>query len=233
MYFGSSNFFKKINSNSRYELKFLLQSEFISFEKFLRSSRLGFKEIYSERIINNVYFDNNSLNSFNDNINGLPNRFKIRIRWYGDDWDIINEPKLELKIKNGHVGKKITFPINGFSNDILFDKKNRKNIFDNLSFSMKMKNQLKFLEPTLWNKYSRRYFLSRCGDFRLTYDFNLSFCSPYSIENKFFKKEPKLSLIELKFDNIFQMRKKINFDIPLRQSRFSKYVYGKSILINY
>ena len=61
-----------------------------------------FIEAYPERYVNNIYFDDERLSHYNANINGISYRTKLRLRWYGDAFGII-DPSLELKIKSGYL----------------------------------------------------------------------------------------------------------------------------------
>ena len=49
---------------------------------------------YSPRLINSIYFDDNSLSLAKQNINGDSNRMKIRIRYYGESI-LFSEPYWE------------------------------------------------------------------------------------------------------------------------------------------
>jgi hypothetical protein len=50
----------------------------------VRRHPVGFIEAYLPRMVNNIYLDSPGLNSFFDHINGVSNRAKTRVRWYGD-----------------------------------------------------------------------------------------------------------------------------------------------------
>lgn len=42
--------------------------------------------------------------AYQDNLIGISDRMKVRIRWYGALLGLIEEPVLELKIKRGFLG---------------------------------------------------------------------------------------------------------------------------------
>ena len=67
-------------SEIRIEKKFVYQEGDDSFRYFLLNSMI--KKIYSNRKINSIYFDTETLKNIWDNINGYGNRTKIRLRWY-------------------------------------------------------------------------------------------------------------------------------------------------------
>jgi len=67
----------------RYERKYIIQNvELPSFIFEIQNN--GFLEVFNERKINNLYYDSINFNSILDNIDGLSNRKKFRVRWYGD-----------------------------------------------------------------------------------------------------------------------------------------------------
>ena len=84
----------------RYERKFLV-SELNRFEieSIVRLHPAIFSEIYHQRSVNNIYFDTMNVSNYLDNINGVKQRLKVRIRWYGDLFGFIDKSVLEFKIK--------------------------------------------------------------------------------------------------------------------------------------
>jgi len=95
----------------RLERKYIINKN-ISSTDFVNLFNGYFKETYKERIVNSIYFDNPEYHNFFDNVEGNQNRFKVRIRWYGDD---IKNSKLEIKVKEGLFGKKIITEIQNIS----------------------------------------------------------------------------------------------------------------------
>ena len=99
-------------NNSRIEKKFIFgkyQNDFV--EKLLLIN--NFSKSYPDREISSVYIDTLNFDSAKDNINGVNERKKIRIRWYNNDLERIY---LEEKNKrNFYVWKNIS-KINIFTN---------------------------------------------------------------------------------------------------------------------
>jgi len=90
------------NNIYRYERKFFIDNmSKRKVESIIKLNPANFKEIYKERIINNIYLDSLSKNSYTDNIDGNMERTKSRIRWYGSLFGEIANPILEFKIKKG------------------------------------------------------------------------------------------------------------------------------------
>ena len=98
------------SSAYRFERKF--HAERTSLAKILwmvRSHSYGLFEVYPSRYINNIYFDTNCLKSYVDNVEGVSDRHKIRLRWYGNDREQLTNSRLEIKIKRGVAGFKKSY----------------------------------------------------------------------------------------------------------------------------
>jgi len=208
----------------RLERKYIINKN-ISSTDFVNLFNGYFKETYSERIVNSVYFDNPEYHNFFDNIEGNQNRFKVRIRWYGDD---IKNSKLEIKVKEGLFGKKIITEIKNISKDSDFYQiiKNPKNYPDlDTSYIPYVIN----LIPTSYNNYLRRYFESFDGKIRVTVDSNLKFKKLYNFK---LPKDKELldfdySIIEVKYKSSDEyLVSKIMRNSPLILRKFSKYTAG-------
>ena len=65
-----------------------------------------FRPIFSERFVNNIYFDSLEFISYHQSIEGLDQRKKVRVRWYGDLSGSIKNPILEIKKKVGECWQK-------------------------------------------------------------------------------------------------------------------------------
>ena len=92
----------KFIKNYRFERKFYIE-KFSKYDvlQIIKQNPYMFSEVYEPRFVNNIYFDSINLNSLNQNINGLSNKRKIRIRWYGRFFNSNIKAKLELKNKEG------------------------------------------------------------------------------------------------------------------------------------
>ena len=84
--------------DGRYERKFVIRElDVEGVEQIIKSHPSLFSEIFHERVVNNIYFDSWNMGSYSDNIEGNPQRLKIRIRWYGELFELIKKQVLELK----------------------------------------------------------------------------------------------------------------------------------------
>ena len=196
--------FKEMKMERRYETKFsVLHLNRNEIENIIKTHPAMFHEIYSKRNVNNIYFDNSDLTSFIDNIEGVRDRKKVRIRWYGDLFGECKNPVLEIKYKQGLLGWKERHNLKDFNLD-LEKYFNYKDIVDYLIESQEfdlLKLDLQFLTPTLLNRYERTYYLSFDKKYRMTLDNKMEFYSINPIRDYFetFSDEEK-TVVELKYN---------------------------------
>ena len=99
------------NQKYRYEKKFVINNNYnFLINKYVKTNQLMFAKQFEERVVNTIYFDSNNLDLYRQNINGLNNRKKVRIRWYSSKLNFF-VPILEIKIKKGNLGEKIKIPL--------------------------------------------------------------------------------------------------------------------------
>ncbi|MBT4338454.1 MAG: VTC domain-containing protein [Bacteroidetes bacterium] len=219
---------KITHSDYRYERKFFISSlSKFDVEQIVKYHPAIFSEIFYTRKVNNIYFDTYNLKNYIDNVNGNTERIKVRIRWYGDMFGYIKKPVLELKIKRGLLGKKISTPINSFTLD---DKTSIQTIIQHLADS-DISNLVDFqsLMPTLLNQYSRNYYLSSNGKYRITLDTVLKYYAINAYDNTFLdhNTDSDSVILELKYDKESDSSSDIisNY-FPFRMTKSSKYVTG-------
>ena len=215
--------------NYRFERKFLVE-EFSGqeAEAYVKANPAFFREIYYQRFVNNIYYDTPDFKFFHDNVDGLANRLKVRVRWYGELYGEILKPVLEFKIKSGHVGRKSFFQLEKFNLNKHFYLLHLKNILDTSNIPEDVKQELKGLHPVLVNRYSRKYYLSADGSYRLTIDSDLSFYTINKFEEEVSKKyRPDVTIIELKYAADKEKEaEKISSRFNFRLTKSSKYVDG-------
>jgi len=167
----------------RYEIKYVFpQYAYNDLIIQIMSRPLLFREIYYERQVNNVYFDTPELCDFRESANGIPNRSKTRVRWYGELKNI-NSPKLECKYKRGSVNGKI---VKDYPDFAIIDIK--KLTADNRC-------------PTLVNTYKRRYFATPDGMLRVTVDRDLRYYgTTQAMINSEFGAKSQNVVLEIKFE---------------------------------
>tara|TARA_B110000483_G_C18059817_1_gene489851 strand:+ start:325 stop:930 length:606 start_codon:yes stop_codon:yes gene_type:complete len=190
----------------RYEYKYFINpNRKLEFYNWLNEN--DFKKNYPDRIINSIYFDNNSLSMFLDSEEGLVPRKKIRIRWYGGLNNLIlSDANFEEKTSSVEGRFKVSNKIN----KDFFLKKMKEGFLDNNYGLCKIKSLV---------TYSREYYLKK--DTRITFDKNITFIK--IINGKLsFRKKIEDNVCEFKFPF-----KKIGHEhtsnFPFDMTRFSKY----------
>lgn len=204
----------------RYELKMTFDDHQIKqIEKILFTSSLAFREIYHERKVNNIYFDTLDYHDYNANIDGLYDRSKFRIRWYGEESHFY--PILEEKIKKGELGTKKIIDFNDLltQDDILKNYQTIRLSDINQSFRFNHRH------PTLLNSYLRRYYMSANTKIRVTIDKNINYAHPVHINRTIQLHD--LAIIELKFEQEdYPLVQSLIQNLNLRFDKNSKYVSG-------
>ena len=204
----------------RYERKYRIENVDLSIvEQIIRLHPAGLRKIYPDRQINNIYYDTPSLSTYKENVMGIANRKKFRVRWYGYETHIMKNPILEIKNRQNEVGFKNNFEVNSFS-------------FDNiLPLTEEVNERCKplILEPSIQNSYKRAYFGTFDKKFRVTLDWNLSYASLRRTSR--FKspqyKEYNTIILELKYDKELEKEAhRITQHFPFRRTKNSKYVCG-------
>jgi len=238
-----SQFFKSITtqkeeaelSKYRYERKFFItEATKKQVEYVVKRHPGGFKEIYHERVINNIYFDTLDRDNYVDNIEGAKSRTKFRIRWYGDLMGPVPKPKLEMKIKEGLLGTKRTFSLKPFVFDTQITRLQLGRTFKDAELPADVLVQVLRQWPMLVNQYRRKYFQSADKKFRITIDDKQRFYAIRAMGNTFLSKfnDDDSVILELKYDQrYFEEAEQVSAKFPFRMTKSSKYargVYGTS-----
>lgn len=205
----------------RYERKYRIEGVHLNvILQTLQMHPAGLSKIYPDRQINNIYFDTPNLTTYRENVMGIANRDKYRVRWYGWDPLLVQNPKLELKHRRNNVGSKTIYEVSPFA-------------FDNLEPLTEEVNQLSgtfaLLQPALQNSYKRAYFGTRDQKFRITIDWDLSYASMRTCRQ--FRKhqqfEPNVHILEVKYEQEIEAEAdRISQFFPFRSTKNSKYVTG-------
>ena len=125
-----------MKKNYRYEIKFILDNANLSRIYQWIKERTFVKKTYPNRQVNSLYFDDINYTSVKDNLAGISDRQKIRLRWYGKEEDT-NSPSFEFKLREGRLNWKESFPVKRLEKDLLkLDLKD----FSKLNFSDYLKN---------------------------------------------------------------------------------------------
>lgn len=220
----------------RYERKFLVE-DLASYqvEALVRQNPGMFYAPYPPRAVNNLYLDTPDLENYYDNVCGASRRRKVRLRWYGalfggQPHGEIANPVLEIKVKDGLVGVKHTYPLAGFCLGPGFCDRSLQQVLAMSGLPSNVWQDVRGLKLVLLNRYYRRYYASRDGRYRLTLDTDLEYYQANrALGNAFIHKQANQSqlVLELKYDLEHEPgANRVASFFPFRVTRFSKYMQG-------
>ena len=188
----------------RVEEKFRIsQNKLLLFKKWLNDNNA--EKIFPDRKIISIYLDNEEKKMYEESIEGIVPRHKLRLRYYNDNKEICS---LERKITSVEGRFKTSKKVN-------FDKLFLIGVFDKFYGNCK---------PVIKIDYIRSYF--KIKNFRFTIDTNINF-NGINL-NKIFSSivyRTNKTIIELKCqdkDKYSPFYNQINFE----KARFSKYCEG-------
>ena len=170
---------------------------------------LGFEKSYPRRQVNSLYFDTPEYNFYHQSVNGVFDRKKVRIRWYGQLEQEKYGAQLEVKYKQGELGGKKISKLPNF----IFQENLERNFCRNFPD----------LNPTVLTVYQRSYFEHFLKRVRLTIDTNFK---TNGVEHDF-------GVVEVKYPASFRddnFIAEITEILPLQLSQFSKYTLGVGLL---
>lgn len=212
---------------SRYEVKMVFENvSRYQVETWVRLHSYAFKTAYPRRQVNNIYFDTFSLDSFNDHVEGVEERRKLRFRWYGEDL-MIAQGNLELKHKHGHLGWKM---FQSITPALLLHDNSWADIQEVLlsDIDEMFHELLAVSHPLLINCYRRDYFISADDEVRLTLDYDLKgYDQSLSVYPNINFQLPVRDLVILEIKTSVANAKclaEVLTEFPLHVRAFSKYV---------
>lgn len=184
----------------RYELKMVYEGAALAAARgWLRTHPFLFRPIFAPRQVNNVYFDTLEHDWMLDHIDGAPRRAKLRLRWYGDKWGF-SFSQLELKVKEGRLGRKTITPITDAIDLARMTWPEIQRLLESRC-GEPFRTLLTGTRPVLINTYQRDYFISADGDIRATLDTALrAYSQTFGLSPEIRAAQPlrDLTIIELK-----------------------------------
>jgi len=219
-----------MSSDYRYEIKFVLDNSRLSDAmQWLYNETTAIKT-YDNRKVNSIYFDDVGFSSVRDNLAGIAQRNKLRLRWYGNQKNSL--PIFEVKTKNGRLGYKTTYPIQSIENSLM--KLNIDKITSKCISGLEEQNIVfdEHLVPTLQVNYEREYYETH-DSIRITIDQDIQFSDTQLHttldENNSFPYP--FSVMEIKFkpsmkDKVAKLIKPLH----ITPKRHSKYLVGLAML---
>lgn len=229
-----------MNEQGRYEIKFILNENELNEALHWLYCCTNVQSKYPSRTVNSLYFDNVKYQSVQDNLSGIANRYKIRLRWYHNCRRTMSDPFMEVKVKQGRLGYKSQIMLPELKNQ-LFDVE-YKDIANSIKSQLANQDDTNglfddFLFPTLLVNYERQYFQNING-IRVTIDSEISFNDASSYKKLGASNNisyPK-KIMEIKFnpsqkDSIASQLKHLH----LNPKRHSKYLAGMAMFgrVNY
>ena len=86
-------------NNKRIERKWVFKNvDYLLVLNSLLRSQFFFKNHHPPRTVNSIYYDDINLSNVTQNLDGVSNRVKYRVRWYGKN-EHLNKPNFEIKKK--------------------------------------------------------------------------------------------------------------------------------------
>jgi len=220
-----------MKTNGRYEIKFVLDE--IDFVEAMRWQHhcTSVTRKYSERRIHNIYFDDNEFQSVRDNLAGIADRQKSRLRWYENKENEISNPQLEIKRKTGRLGCKYRYLLPEIQNrlpGLRFTDMGSEIRAQIVNTDFARKHFDHDLRATLYVNYSRNYYESYNG-IRITTDHKIRFyyISPDRKIHELRSLTYPHRIMELKFhpDMKNEVAGWLN-NLSLAPTRYSKYITG-------
>lgn len=207
----------------RYEIKYAIKNMDADLvRQVIRLHPGGFRKTYPDRQINNIYFDSTLKDSFYANVDGVSERKKFRLRWYGSNLNELSDPIFEIKIKRNRLGEKVRKELPSMAFGEL--EQCKSSMFGDPMIS-------KMMVPTLMNTYIRSYYGLVSGKFRLTVDSQLSFGQVHKERPNIIYKNLPLTILELKYEaSADEEVDWIMQHLPFRQTKSSKYALGVRLL---
>jgi hypothetical protein len=192
-----------MSNEFRYEIKFVLnEAALASFLSWMYLNT-NCRKKYAKRTVNSIYFDDLSYSSVRDNLSGVPNRQKTRLRWYQNgNNNPISIPVLEQKTRIGRLGSKSSVAINSLKEIIYSSTFSTMMDLIRNEVSLDHYATLEYLIPTLNVSYSRQYFEDNNG-LRITVDDAIKFNGRFSLHQKLNNTEQidyRSKIVELKFE---------------------------------
>ncbi len=159
-------------SNLRYELKYVLNYKDENDAKNWMYHRTNVVSKFVPRYVNSLYFDDISFTSVRDNLAGVSDREKFRLRWYNNFEN--PSPVIEKKMRKGRLGYKKSLKFDIFKDKLFISSPMEiaNSVFDFLVKKQCLSCDFKL--PVLYVQYLREYYEGKDG-LRITFDKDIKF----------------------------------------------------------
>ncbi len=221
-----------MSNDDRYEIKFVLdEGKFTEFIHWMYNST-SVRPVHRSRYVNSLYYDDVSYQSVRDNLAGISDRKKMRLRWYHDDNPSeISSLALEFKFRKGRLGHKESYALPNLQSTLL--NLDLGSIYDHIVDEIGMASGVNYLIddcyfPVLHVSYLREYYEDVNG-LRITLDREINFhhVVPYFRLLEDISSPYPLSVAELKFPPEIKPNVANSLrGLHLTPKRHSKYLVG-------
>ncbi len=188
--------------------------------------------------IHSLYFDDYRDSCMMDNDAGLSERYKYRIRYYGED---INSLKLERKEKKNGRCYKAACKLSLSQYELILANRVEELLWETENRELKqfcVEMMTRMFQPKVIIDYERSAFVESITNVRVTLDENISASNEVEqfLDGDYLKvpiQKKNCQVLEVKFDYILPgYIKRIVEDNNLLQTSFSKYYLGRKALIS-
>lgn len=210
----------------RYERKFAVATPSVAAVRHVvKHHPAMFRVLFPPRDVNNIYLDTPALAAAHHNLEGMPDRWKARIRWYGEFFGTVTGGALETKRKYGSVGSKDRFLLESFEVAPGLNRSSIRTTIDAAGLDSATAAAVAMLEPSLANRYHREYYATPDRRYRVTIDSELTNRAIGSRRTPVRRRN--VVIVELKYERKWDSSAdEISAMFPFRLSRFSKYADG-------
>ena len=191
---------------------------------------------HPKRWIFSIYFDTPGRKSLGDNLIGISNRDKFRLRWYSENKQLgmsPNQIRAELKYRRNSLGGKNVFEFTKEQSKEIVGSHFRlpSHMLEDLQDEISLPGYFFNCSPVIQVCYCRDYYIDEAG-VRLTIDKQISFSDCCFSKSKNIHWHPfTKSVVEVKYSPILSSHANILLSgLPLRTVRNSKYVLGAAVL---
>jgi len=212
-----------LKDNYRFEKKVPMQvSHYSEFWHYLHQLDLCPRKSFPKRKVHSVYLDKLSFDYYQDNVAGISQRNKIRLRWYDEDLEKIT---LEAKIKHNKVSTKPSLKLLNNSKQKPLSSKIISDLLSENSVSANYAD-VKSLYPVLYVEYTREYYLLN-KDIRMTIDKDIKYKRLFPMPLGQIENSVVDVVAEFKYDvNQQASVDRLLSGLPFRLFRHSKYAIG-------
>jgi len=134
----------------------------------LRLLSTGLRPLHEPRIVQSIYFDTPEGRAVEENLAGISNRTKLRLRWYGAETRSV-KAQFECKQRESGLGSKDMHYLDG---EFEIEGCRRSTLLRELRSRLPklLASSLDGYEPVQWIRYYREYMTSRDRSLRITLD---------------------------------------------------------------